>query len=113
MKIHVFYTKRFTKDVNALLREGKLLLEDYQSFQRELLQNPKAGDVIVGSGGVRKIRLKSSSRGKSGGFRVCYFYFEVGSGLYFIKIFPKNVQENLSYEQIKFLKELTDEIKKK
>jgi hypothetical protein len=67
--------------------------------------------VIPGLGGIRKIRLKSSSKGKSGGFRICYFYYQENEGLYFIWIYAKNEQENLTPDQKKLLKGILNEIK--
>ena len=60
------------KETSVFTRQiGKLLPEDaYREFQQELLFNPAAGDVIKGSGGLRKIRWRSAARGKRGGTRV-------------------------------------------
>jgi hypothetical protein len=56
----------FTKMVHDYLSD-----EDYAAFQQFLLVNPESGDVVRGSGGVRKIRWARSGEGKSGGVRVC------------------------------------------
>lgn len=70
------------------------------------------GRVGMGNsaGGIRQIRLKSAGKGKSGGFRVCYYYL-VDEALYLILIYAKNEQENLSAEQKKELKSLVKELK--
>lgn len=52
--------------------------------------------------------MKSSSGGKSGGFRVCYYDLSVKERLFLLFIYGKNVQENLSSEQKKFLKKLVE-----
>jgi hypothetical protein len=57
---------------------------------------------------VRKARLKSSSRGKSGGFRVCYYDVTQKGKIYLLLIYPKNVQEDLTPEDKKTLKELVN-----
>ncbi len=44
--------------------------DDYRKLQSYLLQKPDAGDLVKGSGGVRKVRWASSGKGKSGGLRV-------------------------------------------
>jgi hypothetical protein len=77
-----------------------------------LAENPSLGDMISGTGGVRKTRLKSSSRGKRGGFRVCYVDLANKERLYLLLIYPKNEQENLTMEDKKVLKELVDILKK-
>ncbi|MBS4167244.1 hypothetical protein NEOC65_002350 [Neochlamydia sp. AcF65] len=50
---------------------------------------------MIGSGGIRKARLKSTSKGKSGGFRVCYLDTEDRAILVLLSIYSKNEQENL------------------
>jgi mRNA-degrading endonuclease RelE of RelBE toxin-antitoxin system len=61
-------TKLFTQLVQEYLSDG-----EYAELQKALLVNPKAGSVIPGSGGVRKIRWRAQGRGKRGGYRVIYF----------------------------------------
>jgi len=72
MKRLVIQQKPFSRELDALIKARKLLQQDYEDFEKELLQNLKIGDVIPGLGGIRKTRLKSASKGKSGGFRVDY-----------------------------------------
>ena len=48
--------------------------EEYSALQAQLAQNPEAGAVIRGSGGVRKLRWSMSGRGKRGGLRVIYYW---------------------------------------
>lgn len=71
------------------------------------------GSIIPGTGGVRKTRLKSASKGKRGGFRVCYFDHTEKEELFLMVIYPKNEQENLSAEEKKQLKAITDAIKRR
>lgn len=106
MNREIIETKNFTKNLNLLLKKRQLLDEDYADFKKELAEHPDSGDIVSGTGGVRKIRLKSASRGKSGGFRVCYYDISHKDRIYLIAIYPKNEQENLSMEDKKMLKEL-------
>ncbi|MEN9654169.1 MAG: hypothetical protein RL235_281 [Chlamydiota bacterium] len=94
-----------------MLRVHSLSQDDYDAFKRELAENPEKAPTLPGTGGVRKIRLKSSSKGKSGGFRVCYFYYVVSEVIYLLFIFQKNEQENLTAAQRKELKMLTGTLK--
>jgi hypothetical protein len=55
--------------------------------------------VITGTGGIRKARLKSASKGKSHGFRVCYLDIEDKLILFLLFIYAKNEQEDLSQEE--------------
>jgi mRNA-degrading endonuclease RelE of RelBE toxin-antitoxin system len=112
MKIRIVETRKFSKDLDSLLNKKSLLLEDFESFKRILSENPKQGDIVSGAGGIRKTRLKSATKGKSGGFRVCYFYYQEDEGIFLILIYPKNVQEDLTIEQKKMLRETVNEIKK-
>ena len=50
-----------------------LIDDDYGRLQAELIQNPRVGNVIRGSGGVRKLRWAAPGRGKRGGYRVIYY----------------------------------------
>ena len=52
----------------------------YRAFQVQLMQNPQAGDVIQGTGGLRKVRFKDERRGKGkrGGIRVIYYWWTGG-----------------------------------
>ena len=113
MKRCIIEAKNFTKNIDDLLANKRLLLEDFDALKRSLVQNPEEGDLITGTGGIRKTRLKSSSKGKSGGFRVCYFDDKDAEELFLILIYPKNEQENLTSDEKKALKELTNAIKKR
>jgi hypothetical protein len=112
-KRQIIETRPFSAEIADLLKKRILLQEDYEELKRELTENPEMGDLLSGTGGVRKIRLKSSSKGKSGGFRVCYFYYVSGEAVYLLFVFPKNEQENLTAEQKKGLRIITAKIKGK
>lgn len=61
-----------------------------------LLENPKIGDVIPGTGGARKLRIQLEGRGKSSGGRVIYIDVFEKEKLYLLFAYPKNVQDNLT-----------------
>lgn len=86
--------------------------KDFDELKTELAKNPTRGDLIAGTYGCRKIRLKSSSKGKSGGFRICYFDMSEINELYLIFIYPKNEQENITAEDKDILKKLVTILKK-
>ena len=75
MKRKITQTRQFSKAVDDLIKKRQLLHDDFEEFKRELAEHPEMGDLVTGTGGLRKIRLKSASRGKSGSFRVCYLLF--------------------------------------
>ena len=70
--------------------------EELCQLQETLLQNPKAGDVIQGTNGLRKIRIAFEGQGKSGSGRVAYVDFTVHETIYLITAYPKNVKDDLS-----------------
>ena len=55
-------------------RTNYLSDEEYRQLQNELLKTPTKGDVIQGTGGLRKVRVASKGKGKRGGARVIYYY---------------------------------------
>jgi hypothetical protein len=61
-----------------------------------LAANPKAGDLMQGTGGVRKLRWGRGGRGKSGGVRVIYYFHSEAMPLYLLTVFGKNEKANLS-----------------
>jgi len=69
---------------------------ELRQLQEELLINPKAGDVIKGTGGLRKLRVAFPGTGKSGGGRVAYVDFTVFDYIYLITAYPKSEKDNLS-----------------
>ena len=69
--------------------EERALLVDYLAY------NPTAGDLIPGTGGLRKLRWGLENRGKRGGARVIYFYHSVGMPLFALTAFAKNERTDL------------------
>jgi len=73
--------------------------DELRQLQETLLQNPKAGDVVQGTNGLRKIRIAFEGQGKRGGGRVAYVDFTVHETVYLITAYPKNVKDDLSKEE--------------
>ena len=57
---------------------------------------PKAGDLMTGAGGIRKLRWGRGSQGKSGGVRVIYYFHSESMPLYLLTVFAKNERANIS-----------------
>jgi mRNA-degrading endonuclease RelE of RelBE toxin-antitoxin system len=83
-------------------------------IQNILLKNPSSGDIIPGTGGVRKLRIRDSSRGKGkrGGFRVLYLDLPEKRKTYLLWIYGKNESEDISPDEKKEIRELVSMIKK-
>jgi len=78
--------------------------EEFRLFQAELMSNPKQGDVIQGTGGLRKIRVASKAKGKRGGSRVIYYFLDERRRFYLLTIYGKNEMSDLTTGQKKQLK---------
>ena len=87
--------------------------DDLRRLEQTLLRDPKVGNVIVGTGRLRKLRFGFQNRGKSGSVRVCYVDFEQFGLCYLLVVFAKNEQENLSNAECNALKTLIDALEKK
>jgi hypothetical protein len=67
------------------------------------------GDLIKGSGGLRKIRWRSASGGKRGGIRVIYYWYMADSEIFLLLAYGKTEKTDLSAKEIKILKALVEE----
>lgn len=85
-------------------RDAHLNDEEFRLFQAELMSNPKQGDVIQGTGGLRKVRVASKHKGKRGGSRVIYYFLDEKRRFYLLTIYGKNEMSDLTTEQKKQLK---------
>ena len=97
-------TPIFTEDVSQ-----ELSREDYRQLQLALMLRPKQGPVIVGSGGLRKIRWRRTGMGKRGGLRVIYYWEAASETFYMLTVYRKSDQEDLSARQLRLLKRLVVE----
>ena len=100
MNLNILRLEQFTKDVKKLYKKYKQLPNDLTQLSKTLNQDPKAG-IELGAN-CYKLRLANSSipTGKSGGFRVVYYYYDGESNLYLLTMFSKREVENISDEII-------------
>lgn len=77
-------------------------------FQQELLKNPEAGDVVEGTGGLRKIRVidQRRNRGKHGGLKVVYYWWSGLDQFWLFTLYGKNEQDDLTPQQKCLLKQM-------
>ena len=68
-----------------------------------------AGNVIKGSGGMRKIRWRSAAKGKRGGIRAIYYWYTSEREIYLLLAYGKNEKEDLSAKELKILKNVVQE----
>ncbi len=82
--------------------------EDFRALQIELMDNPEKGDVVEGTGGLRKLRRPDPKRGKGkrGGLRVIYFWWEAGRQFWLFTLYGKDEMEDLSAREKGLLKDM-------
>ena len=86
---------------------------DLFHLEDELVENPKFGNVMRGTGGIRKLRFPLTNRGKSGSVRVIYVDLEIPEKIYFLTAYAKKEMENLTEKQRSELKALVQLLKKR
>lgn len=96
-------TSIFTKLIYTYLSD-----DEYVALQSHLLRYPEAGNIIPGSGGVRKLRWAIAGRGKRGGARVIYYYKRQDSEIWLLTIYSKSETENIPAH---ILRQIAEEIK--
>lgn len=75
-------------------------------------QDPRAGDLIQGAGGVLKRRFAGRGKGKSGGFRVMIAYLGKNAPAYILALLSKGDRENYSRAEVNAMKKLVAELKR-
>ena len=95
-------TKLFTRLVQQYLTD-----DEYRALQVLLMQQPEAGAVVRGSGGVRKLRWGAPGRGKRGGYRVIYYPKMEQGVIWMLTLYPKNVKDTITAH---VLREIRNEV---
>jgi len=92
------------------IRKADKLLSHTERFDvvSYLAAHPKSGDLMEGTGGVRKLRWGRGAQGKSGGVRVIYYVHSDAMPLYLLTLFAKNERANLNKAERNELRELVD-----
>lgn len=75
--------------------------EERGEFAAYIAENPEAGDVVPGSGGIRKVRWRRAGLGKSGGVRVIYFTRSVEEEIVLLTLYAKSTTDNLTAAKLK------------
>ncbi|HNT35701.1 MAG TPA: type II toxin-antitoxin system RelE/ParE family toxin [bacterium] len=96
-------TSVFTKEIKRLLTDDL-----YRTLQTALMIRPDAGEIIKGSGGLRKIRWSRPGHGKRGSLRVIY-YWDRPDTIYMLLPYCKSRQDDLTPAQLKSLRALMKE----
>jgi len=82
--------------------------ESFRDLQNSLMANPEAGDVIEGTGGLRKLRQADPRRGKGkrGGLRVIYYWWDGKRQFWLFTLYDKDEMDDLSAKEKKALKDM-------
>lgn len=90
------------------VRADYLTDEAFRSLQVMLLRNPEAGDLIPGTGGLRKVRFGTETKGKRGGLRVIYYWWVGGAQFWLFTVYGKNEMSDLTKREQAALSEMLD-----
>ena len=103
--IEFIETSIFTRQIKALATDDEL-----KALQVELIAQPEKGDLIQGTGCLRKVRMATGQQGKSGSARVIYF-LATAEVIYLVLAYAKNEKESLTAAEKAELKKLTQLLK--
>jgi hypothetical protein len=104
MKMVIVETTIFTRLIQELVSD-----DEYKELQEALVSRPDLGDLIKGSGGIRKARWNLDGTGKSGGVRVIYYWVVNDDHIRMLYVYPKGKQANLTRAQVAQLKAVVEE----
>lgn len=88
----------FTRRITDALSD-----DDYRLVQEALLRRPEQGDLIEGTGGVRKLRWREAGRGKRGGLRLIYYWHAEREIILMLFLYRKSEQKDLTADQRRIL----------
>lgn len=103
--VSVVETQSFQRDASGCMSE-----EETNTFISHIAANPESGDVIKGTGGIRKVRWAIQTRGNRSGVRIIYYFHDLNMPLFLLAVFKKNEKEDLSAEEKKLLRSLSEEL---
>lgn len=96
-------SRLFTKHLPDYLAD-----DEYGELQIHLTDWPETGDLIQGTGGLRKLRWKRKGKGKSGGVRIIYYWQTTHDHIYLLTIYAKSEMNDLSATDKKNLKKILE-----
>ena len=89
-------TSHFTARVHGYLTD-----DEYRRLQWLLAEHPDSGAIISGTGELRKLRWRTTGRGKRGGIRVIYYWRTTKNRIYLLTLYGKNVKDDLTSSERK------------
>ena len=107
IQIVIIETTVFTRLIQGLMND-----DTYNELQNALVNKPDIGELIPGSGGLRKVRWKIVGKGKRGGVRIIYYWQTTDDQLWMLYGYAKADKENLTQDQLKTLRNFVERWKK-
>lgn len=102
--IEIIETSVFSRQVQILLTD-----DEYRLLQIAIIQHPESGDLIPGTGGLRKKRWSLGVKGKRGGTRTIYYWAVEKNQVLMLLIYAKGEKDNLTKDQQKVLRKVIEE----
>ncbi|WP_266158860.1 type II toxin-antitoxin system RelE/ParE family toxin [Dyella silvatica] len=99
----IIETEIFTELVTELMDD-----DEYSALQKYMVENPKEGNVIQATGGIRKLRWSHHTKGKRGGVRIIYYHVDALYQLRMLLVYKKGEADDLTTAQKKALKKVVD-----
>ncbi len=98
----VIETPEFIRQAKACMSN-----ETREEFISFIAENPKAGSLITGTGGARKVRWQADAQsGKRGGVRIIYYYHDADMPIYLFTVYKKNQRDTLTDEEENMLQKI-------
>lgn len=104
--VKIVYTKIYERKVSAILT-----LLERTTIENAIANNPTRYPVIPGAGGIRKARAARGSKGKRGGTRIVFYFWQVEETIFMLTAYAKSDQEDLSGNEKKQITALVDLLK--
>jgi hypothetical protein len=90
-------------------REDYLDDDAFRDLQQFLIEHPHAGDLVPGTGGVRKLRWARTGMGKRGGLRLLYYAQDTKGRIWLLTVYAKSAKENIPNELLNELRKVADD----
>lgn len=105
--ITIVETATFVRRAEKVLKP-----EELDTLKQMLANTPTVGNIIPQSGGIRKVRVSAQQKGKSGGARVIYYYYNDKVPLFLLDIYAKSEKEDLCKDELETFRSLTEQFRK-
>ena len=115
MTYHVYMKARWITIVETKAFEerakSRMTREEVNSVITLIASNPLCGDVIKATGGIRKVRFAIGGKGKRGGVRIIYYFYNEDVPVFLLTVFAKNEKSDLTQSESKALAKLVKKLR--